>query len=323
MSHGLLSFQETKLKLFELLVAGALALAGLSAQAEPTSDAQSNSDLRVHLLGTGSPLPQTFRFGPSTLIEAGGKQYLFDAGRGVIQRLHTLGIPFNDVDKLFLTHLHSDHTIGVPDLYLTGWVRGRKQPLQVWGPEGTNRMMTELSKAFDHDIKVRLNQNPGSEVKAADIKAGVVYEADGVKITAFPVEHPPLQSPFGYKFEYNGYSIVLSGDTTYDEEVIKQAKGADLLIHEVAAASDKLIETVPVIPRILAIHISPEDAGKVFTEAAPRMAVYSHIVLFDVNEKELVARTRETYSGPLVVGEDLMTIEVGKGIGIYQTKPTY
>jgi len=309
------------LKLANLLVAAALALAGMTAQSAPAAEERDASDLRVHLLGTGSPLPETFRFGPSTLIEAGGKKYLFDAGRGVIQRLYTLGIPFNEVDKLFLTHLHSDHTIGVPDLYLTGWVRGRKVPLQVWGPEGTARMMNRLAEAFDYDIKVRLDQNPGSKVDAVDVGPGVVYEQDGVKITAFAVDHPPLESSFGYKFEYQGRTVVLSGDTRYNEEVIKNAKGADLLVHEVAAASDELMKTSPVIPKILAKHTLPEEAGKVFTEAGVRMAVYSHIVLFDVTEKELEARTRKTYDGPLVVGRDLMTFDIGDKITVSTTEP--
>jgi len=310
------------MKLIHFLAGAALALAGMTAQSASTTQQQGASDLRVHLLGTGSPLPQTFRFGPSTLIEAGGKKYLFDSGRGVIQRLYSLGIPFNDVDKLFLTHLHSDHTIGVPDLYLTGWVRGRKHPLRVWGPEGTARMMNGLAEAFDYDIKVRLEQNPGSQVDATDVGPGVVYEGDGVKITAFAVDHPPLESSFGYKFEYQGRTVVLSGDTRYNEDVIKNAKGADLLVHEVAAASDKLMKTSPIIPKILAKHTLPEEAGKVFANAGVRMAVYSHIVLFDVTEKELEERTRTTYEGPLVIGQDLMTFDIGDEITVSTTEPT-
>src|SRR5690606_1584488 len=150
------------MKLINFLAGAALALAGMTAQSASTTQQQGASDLRVHLLGTGSPLPETFRFGPSTLIEAGGHKFLFDAGRGVIQRLHSLDIPFNEVDKLFLTHLHSDHTIGIPDLYLTGWLRGRKHPLHVWGPLDTRKMMDQLTQAFDFDIKIRLDQNPGS-----------------------------------------------------------------------------------------------------------------------------------------------------------------
>lgn len=312
------------MKLARILAGCVIALAGAAAAAaQPVAAASEpvHSDLRVHLLGTGSPLPETFRFGPSTLIEAGQQKFLFDAGRGVIQRMYTLGIPFNDVDKLFITHLHSDHTIGIPDLYLTGWLRGRKQPLRVWGPPGTAKMMTELSDAFDYDIKSRLDQNAGSQVQVTEINVGKVYDKDGVKITAFLVDHPPVEPSFGFKLEYKGRTVVLSGDTRYSEEVIKQAKGADLLVHEVAAASDKLMKTSAVVSKILAKHTLPEEAGKVFTQAAPRMAVYSHIVLFGVSAKELEARTRTTYKGPLVVGEDLMTFDIGDKITVGKTQP--
>src|SRR5689334_2363960 len=103
---------------------------------------------RVTLLGTGSPEPRMDRFGPSILVEAGEKKLLFDCGRGAAQRIGQRGIPFTDIDALFLTHLHSDHTVGIPDLWLTGWARGRKVPLEVWGPEGTKAMMTHLGEAY-------------------------------------------------------------------------------------------------------------------------------------------------------------------------------
>jgi len=281
------------------------------ANAETASNPIDNADIRVHLLGTGSPLPLTYRFGPATLVEAGGEKFLFDAGRGNIQRLHTLGIPFDDVDKLFLTHLHSDHTIGIPDLYLTGWLRGRKKPLQVWGPEGTKKMMDAMVDAFDYDIKIRLDQNPGSDVETTEFTEGVVYDKDGVTITAFTVDHGVVKPAVGYRIDYNGRSVVLSGDTRYSEAVIEQAKGVDLLVHEVAAASDEMAEKVPAIPRILDIHTTPEEAAKVFSKAAPKMAVYSHIVLFGVDEDELEKTTRAHYDGPLIIGEDLMTFHIG------------
>ncbi|WP_395408296.1 MBL fold metallo-hydrolase [Pseudoduganella sp. UC29_106] len=293
------------------ILAAALLAIGCSAWA---------GEMRVHLLGTGSPLPETKRFGPSILVEAGGRKFLFDAGRGPMQRLHTLGIPFADVDKLFITHLHSDHTIGIPDLYLTGWLRGRKSPLHVWGPAGTRNMMEHIAKAFDFDIRIRLDQNPGSNVKAADIGPGVVYEQDGVTITAFEVDHGPVHPAYGYRIDYAGRSVVLSGDTKYSEALVQRAKGVDLLVHEVAAGSEQQMRTSPVVRNVVGIHTTPEDAGRVFSKAAPRMAVYSHIVLFGVTEAELERRTRSTYAGPLMVGEDLMTFEVGQEVTVSRTE---
>jgi ribonuclease Z len=278
--------------------------------------------LRVHLLGTGSPLPATLRFGPSILVEAGEQKFIFDAGRGPIQRLYTLGIPFTEADKLFLTHLHSDHTIGIPDLYLTGWLRGRKVPLKVWGPAGTSNMMDHMVKSFDYDIKIRLDQNPGSLVETTEFTEGVVYQKDDVTITAFEVDHGPVKPAFGFRIDYKGRSVVLSGDTKYSESLVKHAKGVDLLVHEVAAGSDELMRTSPVVRNVVGIHTEPEVAGKVFAQTAPRMAVYSHIVLFGVSKQRLEERTRKTYAGLLTVGEDLMTFEIGDRIRISTTKPT-
>jgi ribonuclease Z len=291
-----------------------------AADAADVARAAGASQLRVHLLGTGSPLPETRRFGPSILVEAGGQKFLFDAGRGPMQRLHTLGIPFAEVDKLFITHLHSDHTIGIPDLYLTGWLRGRKTPLHVLGPAGTRGMMEHMAKAFDYDIKIRLEQNPGSQVVANDVGAGVVYDKDGVRITAFEVDHGPVHPAFGYRIDYKGRSVVLSGDTRYSPALVQQAKGVDLLVHEVAAGSEQLMRSSPVVRNVVGIHTEPEEAGKVFTQAAPRLAVYSHIVLFGVTEAELERRTRATYAGPLTIGEDLMSFDVGRQIKVSRTQ---
>jgi ribonuclease Z len=309
---------KTAILFFLKLLSGLLPLL---ACLDAAADDAPPSPFRVHLLGTGSPLPATFRFGPSILVEAGGAKFLFDAGRGPIQRLHTLGIPFGEVDKLFLTHLHSDHTIGIPDVYLTGWLRGRKVPLRVWGPAGTESMMRYMVKSFDYDIRIRLEQNPGSQVETTEFTAGVVYRKDGVTITAFEVDHGPVKPAFGFRIDYGGRSVVLSGDTKYSESLVRHAKGVDLLVHEVAAGSDELMRNSPIVRNVVGIHTEPEMAGKVFSETAPRLAVYSHIVLFGVSEAQLEERTRRTYAGPLVIGEDLMSFDIGEQIRISRTQP--
>ena len=154
--------------------------------------------MRVILLGTGSPPPRMDRFGPSTLIEVGEKKLLFDCGRGAAQRIQQLNIRFSSVDKLFLTHLHSDHLVGIPDLWLSGWVFGRATPFRVWGPEGTESLMYHLQQAFQADIHIRRDldeQFPaeGIEVVTSEFKEGVVYEEGGVRITAFNVDHRPVE----------------------------------------------------------------------------------------------------------------------------------
>jgi ribonuclease Z len=300
----------------------ALFLIGLSSM-DPANAGQ--SDFRLTLIGSGVPIPAADRFGPATLVEAGDQKLLFDAGRGATIRLWQLKIPFNKVSPLFLTHFHSDHTVGIPDLWLTGWLGGpfgrRSTPFHVIGPTGTKELMTNLERAYAADIRIRIADEKyppdGVKIIADEFGAeGVVFEKDGVRVTAFEVDHGDAIKPaFGYRVDYKGHSIVISGDTRLNENVIKHGTGADILVHEVAAVRPELLKDQQV-QRVMAHHTSPQEAGTVFSRAHPKLAVYTHLVLLDrptipaVTIDELIAQTRETYAGPLEVGDDLMTVEI-------------
>jgi ribonuclease Z len=304
------------------------ALAGLEARAE--------SDFKVTLLGTASPSPRPDRFGPSTLIEAGDQKLLVDAGRGVPIRLWQIKVPMGKIDALFLTHYHSDHTSGIPDLWLTGWLPApfglRKTPFHVIGPVGAKTLMENLQKAYALDIKIRLEDEKlppeGIAVNVEEFDGeGVVYENNGVTVTAFEVHHGDAIKPsVGYRIDYKGHAVVLSGDTRYDENVAKHAIGADLLIHEVGAARPALM-AFPAVQRIIAHHTTPKEAGTVFAAAKPKLAVYSHIVRLSNAQipeptlDDVVAETRQTYGGPLEVGEDLMSFEIGDTVTVHRFKP--
>ena len=304
------------------------AVAAMGAAAAQQKHAATPPAIRVTLLGTGNPRPVMSRLGPSTLVEAGGRKFVFDCGRGATLRLYQLGVHFNDVDALFLTHLHSDHTVGIPDLWLTGWVMGRRVPLHVWGPAGTVAMMKGLEEAYSFDVHIRRDvdeQLPGegAEIEAHDIEQGVVYDRDGVKITAFTVDHGLVKPAYGYRVDYAGRSVVLSGDTRPSENLILYAQGADVLIHEVLdleayRAADK-IYTPEQIQKVIAHHTTGEEAGVVFSRVKPRLAVFSHIV--PPNAPNVIAEARKHYSGRLELGEDLMSIEIGERIVVHHPSP--
>ncbi len=288
---------------------------------------QSSQDLfRITLLGTGAPPPSLERFGPSTLVEVGEQKFIFDAGRGAMQRLHQLGIPFSEITGMFLTHHHSDHVVGFPDLWLTGWIGRpwgkRSTPLQVWGPEGTKQMMEHLPKAFHVDIRVRSKSYPAEGVKlvAHEIAEGIVFEDDGIKVSAFEVDHGGEDLPaYGYRIDYKGHAVALSGDTTFNENLIEHARGADVLVHEVTAVSGSAAESAEQLKRIGSNHATPEQAGEVFARVKPKLAVYNHLLLFGgAKAADLVPATRKKYGGPLMVGEDLLQIAIGQEV---QAKP--
>jgi ribonuclease Z len=283
------------------------------------------SDFKVILLGTGVPTPRPDRFGPATLVEAGDQKLLIDAGRGAAIRLYQLDIPLGRIDALFLTHYHSDHTSGIPDLWLTGWLQShfgtRRKPFRVIGPIGAKALMENLERAYALDIKIRIADEKlepsGIAVTVEEFERdGVIYEKNGVKVIAFEVDHGDVIKPaYGYRIEYGGRAVVISGDTRYHPNVIKYGTGADLLIHEVAAARPELMNEA-FIQRIIGHHTTPQEAGRVFSQAKPKMAVYTHLVLLasetipSVTLGELVSETRKTYNGPLEIGEDLMSIEI-------------
>ncbi len=285
------------------------------------------ADFRVTLLGTGGPPPDPNRFGPATLVEAGDQKLLFDVGRGTTIRLWQIRVPIRALNATFLTHFHSDHIVGIPDLWLSGWLGGpygqRKTPFNIVGPTGTRELMTNLERAYASDIRIRIADenypSDGIKINLQEFaKEGVVFENSGVRVTAFTVDHGEHIKPaYGYRIDYDGRAVVISGDTRFSENVIKHGTGVDLLIHEVAAVRPALLADAQV-KTVMDHHTSPQDVGRVFSRARPKLGAYTHLILLargdvrSLTPDELTAQTRETYDGPLVVGEDLMTFEISK-----------
>ncbi len=289
-----------------------------------TSRVARTQDITVTLLGTGNPIPSMTRFGPSILVEAGGQTFLFDAGRGALQRLTQRHVRWQDVDGVFLTHLHSDHVVGFPDLWLTGRLvaGGRDRPLRVWGPTGTKSMTSALAQAYAFDIGVRQSDDgaspEGAVLQTEEIAEGVVFEHDGVVISAFEVDHAPVSPAFGYRIDYRGRSVVLSGDTRPSENLMRHAQAVDLLVHEVVSPESmaRSGRVGPKVAAVIAHHTTAEQAGEIFARTKPRLAVFSHIGQPDASADELIPATRKHYAGALEVGEDLMVIEIGATVTV-------
>jgi ribonuclease Z len=275
-----------------------------------------SSDFRVTLLGTGVPIPSPERFGPCTLVEAADQKFLIDAGRGATIRLYQLKVPIGRIDVQLLTHYHSDHTSCLPDVWLTG----------------AKRLMENLERAYADDIKIRIADEklPLSGI-AADVtefdRDGAVYEKNGVKVIAFEVDHGDVIKPcYGYRIEYGGRVAVFSSDTRYNQNVIKHGKGADLLVHEVAMARPELMKEA-YVQRIIGHHTTPYDCGRVFAQTRPKLAAFTHVVQLasiavpPPTLDELVAEVRQTYDGPLEVGEDLMSFEIGETVTVKRLMP--
>lgn len=306
-------------RLYHTLPFVALAACGLEERQPPAAPvaaapADTIVDLsrgtHVVLLGTGNPNPDTARFGPAVAIVVNGEPYLVDAGVGVVRRAVAAGIPVTKLRRVFLSHLHSDHTIGMADLLLTPWVLEREAPLEVYGPTGTDAMMSHLTMAYDADIRNRVDglqpQNAtGWQSIVNRVQAGVVYQDSLVTVTAIPVPHADWAEAWGYKFETADRIIVVSGDTRYSEALIEACNGCDVLVYEVMSDVGLARRTADWQAYHTSAHIGAADLGRLATLARPGLLLLYHQLHMGASDEELLAEVRATYSGRVVSGRDL------------------
>ncbi|MGH9509105.1 MAG: MBL fold metallo-hydrolase [Terriglobales bacterium] len=289
----------------------ALLLAALLAFALPARTEESRPTMQVVLLGTGFPRPDPERAGPATAVVVGEKVFVVDAGRGVVLRLAAAELPLKSVQAVFLTHLHSDHTAGLPDLFSTSWQFGRYTPFELYGPKGTKKLADAMLKFFEADIHIRrdlMEKHPGAGVTINThiVREGVVYQDAEVKVTAFAVDHKPVEPAFGYRFDADGRSIVISGDTRPSDNLVRYAQGADVLVHE--AIMPEYLDTVDkpdVASRLKSYHTTPEEAGQIGQRAGVKLLVLTHLVP-GKDEDKFRERAAKHFKGRIVVGRDLM-----------------
>lgn len=302
------------------LILGAMLclIAWSTASAQSRSpDSDPSSRTRIVMLGTGTPAPNPDRAGPAVAIVVDESVYLVDCGPGIVRRLAAAGLNTGmpalfpaSPDRLFITHLHSDHTLGCPDLLLSGWTLGRSSALRVWGPRGTDRMFRHIAEAYSADIEHRLTSlqpsNPtGYHTDVTEIGGGIVYEDSLVRVTAIPVKHGAWPQAFGYRFDTPDRTIVISGDTAYSEALAEACNGCDVLIHEVMSPRnvDALSPEWRTYHR--AYHTMTDELGRLATMAAPKLLVLYHLSDRDVSSDELVREVMQIFRGRVIAARDL------------------
>lgn len=293
-----------------------------------TAQSETGDKVQVVMLGTGTPLPDPDRSGPSTAIAVNGKAYLFDAGAGVVRRAAAArdkGIRAVEPRMLrvaFLTHLHSDHTLGLPDLILTPWVMGRTEPLELWGPPGTRAMVDDILSAYRQDIEIRSNSLEGSnttgyKVKVHEIEPGDVYEDGNVTVKPFLVKHGDWKQALGYRIQTPGRVIVISGDTSPAESIVENCHGCDILISEAYTHASFNLVSARWQKYRRAYHTSTRELADIAARAKPALLVLTHRgnagcdqsqaagCLESGSEQQMLKEINEHYNGSVVAAHDL------------------
>ncbi len=279
--------------------------------------------VKVTLLGTGVPTPNPERMGSCVVVQINGSPIVFDCGRGVVTQLVRAGIDSAEVEHVFLTHHHFDHTIGLPDLLLGSWIVGRDTPVRVFGPAGTTAFVESILEAFKIDIESRKATRQGRagsvsklDVVATDFVDGLIFETADWKVRAVRVEHIP--GAVGFRIDTSDRSVVFSGDTKPSKALVELAHGADLLIHEVFYSPEFEATGAPYgrkkqfvnpdwINRVR--HTKPHEVGKVANEAGVKKIVLTHL-WSNQDQDELKEIVAKDFSGEIFIGHDLLSIEV-------------
>jgi ribonuclease BN (tRNA processing enzyme) len=282
---------------------------------------------QVVMLGTGTPLPDPERAGPCTAIVVNGTPYIVDAGTGLVRRAAAArdkGVaalrPVN-LKIAFLTHLHSDHTLGLPDLMITPWIMGRKEPLELYGPQGTQAMVNHILEAYEVDRKIRAegmehSNNTGWKVNVHEIKPGVVFKDANVTVTAFAVRHGNVNA-FGYRFASSDRTIVVSGDTSPTDAIVENCHGCDLLISEAYTKVSFNLISLEWQRYRLAFHTSAQELGTIAAKAKPGLLILYHrgnagcdqagteACREAGSEDQLLKEIRQAFAGKVVAAHDL------------------
>ena len=270
----------------------------------------------IVMLGTGTPFADPDRFGPSVAVIVNGTPYVVDAGAGVVRRAAAAAragskaLDVKNLHVLFLTHLHSDHTVGYPDFLLSPTVLEREGAVQVYGPKGTQEMTDHIYAAWKKDIDIRVNGLEGGNANGYkadvhEVKSGIVFKDASVTVTAIPVKHGSWDESFGYRFQSADRTIVISGDTAYADSLGKACDGCDVLIHEVYCEAGLAKRTPHWQKYHSNFHTGASDLAKLANQARPKLLVLYHQMFHGCSEQELLQEVRAGYKGAVVSAHDL------------------
>jgi len=293
-----------------------LTVACTAGESESSPDIDYSTGTHLVLLGTGTPNADPDRSGPAVAVVVNGVPYLVDAGPGVVRRAAAAqsmgieGLRVSNLGHVFITHLHSDHTLGLPDLIFTPWVLERDRPLELFGPTGSRAMVDHIQAAYAGDIGVRLdglepaNLN-GYKVNVHEIEPGLIYQDENVKVTALRVTHGSWEHTFAYRFETADRVIVISGDAVPSEAIVEHCAGCDVLVHEVYSQAG-FERRDPVWQRYhSSSHTSSAQLAELASRARPQLLVLYHQLFWGTTEEELLAEVKAGYDGAVVSGKDL------------------
>ena len=280
------------------------------------ADADSTGSSQIVMLGTGTPNADPDRSGPSVAIVVNDTPYIVDVGPGVVRRAAAAyragvtGLNVAQLTRAFVTHLHSDHTIGYPDLILTPWVLDREAPLEIYGPEGLQDMTDHILAAYDQDIQIRLSglqpiTPDGYKVEVHEIEPGVIYEDANVTVEAIPVQHGEWSQAFAYKFVAPDRTIVISGDARPSDTLVEAARGCDVLIHEVYSQTGFERREADWQAYHAASHTSSHQLAELAGRIQPKLLILYHHLFWGTSEEDLLSEVQSRYDGRVISGKDL------------------
>ena len=280
-----------------------------------------SSRTKLILLGTGNPNPDPHHQGCSLIILVDDTPFVVDFGAGIVRQAAaltpeyggTIPLQIHSLTTAFLTHLHSDHTVGYPDLILTPWVMGRATPLEVYGPQGTAEMTAHILRAYQEDIRYRVEglergNDQGWRVNVHEFDEGVFYETQTVRVEAFRVHHGTMPNVYGFRFTTPDTVIVLSGDTTPCENVIRFGRGADILVHEVYSQKGFGLKSAAWQAYHASHHTSTTELAEIACQVRPRLLVLNHVLFWGATEAEILDEIAQGYDGMVTIGADLQVI---------------